>query len=275
MEQNKILKININFGLSIILKYYYIFEQLINNNLVDKIFVSIDQKILKYYRNDSDINYYNNYIIFLKHINTYDTIIVENSYNESYINICVNDLSKQFNIPIKFKLYHKIINKESIYQFDYVTICTKVLNIDNNLYNKYKNILFNKLNNIGYKVILLGERNISNCIEYKIHNTYSIYNDLIKNLDNYIDNTIENNNNNNDLDSFIKSATILNKSKLNIYMSNGGISEILCFTSTNITGLTNKSDLFNKTKYLNDCSNIKISYDFKDFLQNIRIDKNL
>ena len=58
-------------------------------------------------------------------------------------------------------------------------------------------------------------------------------------------------------------------------MSNGGISEILCFTSTNITGLTNKSDLFNKTKYLNDCSNIKISYDFKDFLQNIRIDKNL
>ena len=60
MEQNKILKININFGLSIILKYYYIFEQLINNNLVDKIFVSIDQKILKYYRNDSDINYYNN-----------------------------------------------------------------------------------------------------------------------------------------------------------------------------------------------------------------------
>ena len=171
------LKININFGLSIILKYYYIFEQLINNNLFDEIFVSIDQYVLKTYRNDYDINYYNNYIIFLKHINTYDNIIVENSYNKSYKNISVNELSKQFNIPIKFKLYNEIIKKKSVYEFNYVTISTKLLNIDNNLYEMYKNILFKKLNNIGCKVILLGERNITNCNEYQIHNTYSIYHD--------------------------------------------------------------------------------------------------
>ena len=58
-------------------------------------------------------------------------------------------------------------------------------------------------------------------------------------------------------------------------MSNGGISELLCFISTNITGLTNKSDLLVKTIYLNDHSNIKISDNFEDFLQNIRIDKKL
>ena len=265
------LLINIYFGLSIILKYYYIFEQLINNNLVNKIFVSIDHKVLKHFRNDSDIEYYKNYIIFLKHINTYYRIIIEDSYNDAYENMGVNSLSKKFNIPIKFKLYDKLIYKNPIYEFDYVTISIKLLNIDNNLYEKYKNILFNKLNNIGYKVILLGERKITNCKEYQIHNTYSIYNDLIKNLDNYIDNTIDNNNNNNDLESFMKSATILNKSKLNIYMSNGGVSELLCYISTNIVGLTNKPEILDKTSYLNDSSNIKISNNFEDFLQNITI----
>jgi hypothetical protein len=270
------LKININFGLSIILKYYYIFEQLINRNLVNKIFVSIDRDVLNHYRNDSDNNYYQNYIIFLKHINIHSRIIIENSYNKTYQNICVNELSRVCHIPIKFKLYDKLIYKNPIYEYDYVTISTKLLNIDNNLYEKYKNILFNKLNNIGYKVILLGEKRITDCKEYQIHNTYSIYDDLIKNLDNYIDNTIESNNNNNDLESFMTSATILNKSKLNIYMSNGGISILLCYISTNIVGLINTNlvdkALLDKTSYLHDCSNIKISNNFKDFLQNIKVE---
>ena len=79
----KILKINIYFGCSIILKYYYIFEQLINNNIFDKIFVSIDYNILNYYRG-CDKKYFDNYIIFLKHINTLNNIIIENDYNCEY-----------------------------------------------------------------------------------------------------------------------------------------------------------------------------------------------
>ena len=91
-------------------------------------------------------------------------------------------------------------------------------------------------------------------------------------LDNYIDNTIDSNNNNNELEPFMKSATILNKSKLNIYMTNGGISELLCYISTNIVGFTNKPELLDNNSYLHDCSNIKISNNFEDFLQNIKID---
>ena len=258
--------------MSIILKYYYIFEQLIKNNLVNKIFVSINYKLLKSLRNDSNIDYYKNYIIYFKHINTYDRIIIEDNYNDSYKSITPTSLSNMFKIPIKFKIYDKLIYKKSIYTFDYITISTKILGIDYELYQKYKNILFDKLNTIGCKVILLGERNISNCNEYQIHKTYTIYDDLIKNINNYIDNTINNNNNNNDLKSFMKSATILNKSKLNIYISNGGISEMMGYVSINILGLTTNQICLDKISYVNDCNNIKIFNKFENFLQNIKID---
>ena len=95
----KILKININFGCSIILKYNYVFEQLLKNNIFDKIYVSIDKNILNYYRGENDI-FYNNYIIFLKFINNNENIIIENCYNHNYNNCCINNLSNLYNIPI-------------------------------------------------------------------------------------------------------------------------------------------------------------------------------
>ncbi len=264
-------KLNIYFGLSIILKYYYIFEQLINNNIFDKIFVSIDYNILKHYREDSNLDYFKNYIKFIKHINQHDRIIIEDNYNNLYKLIDVVSLSNMFNIPVKFKIYTSLINNQPVCSFDYVTISTKLLNIKYELYQQYKNILFSKLNNIGYKVLLLGERNITNCNEHQIHNVYSIYDDLIKNLNNYQDFTIDNNNNNNDLEPFLKSATILNKSKLNIYMSNGGISEILGYVSNNILGLTDKDTLLVINNYINyDNSNIKTFNNFEDFLDNLK-----
>ena len=269
---NKILKINILFGLSIILKYYYIFESLIKNNVFDKIFVSIDYNKLKFYREYSTIKYYNNYLIFLNYINSYDKIIIENVYNPSYKLMDVCSLSNNFNICVKFKIYDKLINDNFNFPFDYVTISTKIINISNELYKKYKELLFNKLNNIGYKVIILGEREITSCNEYNIHKVYSIYNDLIGSLTNYIDNTICDSNDNNNLDNFIRSCTIFNKSKLNIYIGNGGVSEILGYVSSNILGLTYKDNLLNHNNYLDNRNNIKNFNNFDSFIENLRID---
>lgn len=267
---NNELKINIFFGCSIILKYYYIFEQLIINKIFNKIFVSIDYNILNYYRN-SDIKYFNNYIIFLKYINDIDNIIIENDYNSTYETIELVSLSNIYNIPIKFKIFAKLVDNYSYFSFDYITISTKILNIDYNLYENFKEELFNKLNKINYKIILLGERKITACKEYLIHNTYTIYDDLIKNLDNYEDLTICDNSENNDLIPLLKTLNILNKSKLNIYMSNGGISELLSYSSKNILGLTNKENLLNKNNHLEDTTNIKIFDNHIDFLDNLRI----
>lgn len=267
----EILKININFGCSIILKYYYVFEILIEKKIFDKIFVSIDKNVLKYYRDDSDEKFFNNYIFFLKHINTINNIIIENDYNSQYKNIDIVSLSNIYNIPIKFKIYKKLIQSESYFPYEYITISTKLLNIERNLYEQFRETLFYKLNKINHKIIILGERKITNCKEYLIHTTYTIYDDLINNLNNYEDLTISDNNENNELNPLLKTFNILNKSKLNIYMSNGGISELLAYSSKNILGLTHKDNLLNKNNYLEDNNNIKIFNNYIDFLNNLEI----
>lgn len=150
-----------------------------------------------------------------------------------------------------------------------MTISTKVLNINNVLYQKYKNNLFDRLNNIGYPVVLLGERQVTTCKEYQIHNTYTIYDDLVNNLNNYIDHTISNNNENNSLRQFIISATIINRSKLNIYLSDGGISELVGYLSENIVGLTSKPELLNSSSYVSSSDNIRVFNTFECFIDNV------
>lgn len=268
----KIILININFGTSIILKYYYIFEYLIINKIVDKIFVSIDYSVFTYFRGNNDI-LYNNYIIFLKKLNTYENIIIEDKYNNSYNNICVTTLSNDYNIPIKFKIYDNLLINNLNLDYEYITISTKILGINNTLYQKFKNELIHKLNNTNIKIIILGEREISDCVEYKIHETYTIYNDLINNLKNYVDLTINDNSNNNDLIPLLDTFSIYNKSKLNIFIGNGGVSELISYFSNNILGFTYKDNLLNINNFLHkNTSNIKIYSNHIDFLDNLVID---
>jgi hypothetical protein len=268
---DKTLKLNINFGCSIILKYYYIFDYLINKKIFDKIIVSIDYNTLIHYRGNNHI-LYNNYIIFLKHINTYENIIIEGKYNNEYNNICVTTLSNNYQIPIKFKIYDKLLNNNLKLDYNYITISTKILGISNSLYQKFKNELIYKLNNINIKIIILGERQISECLEYKIHETYTIYNDLIENLKNYVDLTIMDNENNNDLNSILNTFNIYNKSKLNIFIGNGGVSELIPYSSNNILGFTYKDNVLNINNYLHEkIDNIKIYNNYIEFLQNLTI----
>jgi hypothetical protein len=262
-----IYQLNINFGCSILLKYYYIFEQLIIQNIFNKIYVSIDYNQLKYYRT-GDYDYYNNYIIFLQYINNYDNIIIENEYNPNYKNISVDELSTLFNIPIKFKIYKKLINNIHLkLETKYITISTKFIGINYSLYLNFKEILFNILNKIKYPIILLGERNISPCLEYEIHETFSIYNDLILNLHNFIDYTIIDNTFNNELQSLLFTCDIFNKSELNIFISNGGVSELVAYTSYNILGLTSNNNVLDIRNYEeNKFNNINIYNDFNHFI---------
>ena len=54
-------------------------------------------------------------------------------------------------------------------------------------------------------------------------------------------------------------------------MSNGGISELLSYSSKNILGLTNKENILDKNNYLEDNNNIKIFDNYIDFLNNLEI----
>ena len=266
-NMNNKLEININFGISIILNYYNVFEHLIINKIFEYIYVSIDNNILKYYRNTTNNKIFNDYVIFLKYLNQFKNIIIENDYNEKYKNICVSELSRIYNIPIKYKIYDQLIINDYHLNFEYITISTKILGIPYSIFERYKNILFNKLNNINCKIIILGEKEVTKCIEYDIHETYSFYNDLINNLNNYIDMSIDNNTLNAELDPLLKTFKIYNKSKLNIFISNGGVSELMGYFTNNILGLTTKDNLLNIENFLNeDKSNIKLFKDFDNFI---------
>ena len=264
------LEIKINFGISIILKYYYIFEYLLLNKIYDNIYVSIDYDLLKYYRNSSD-DYYNNYIVFLKYINEFNNIIIVSTIDNNYKSISATELSQQHNIPVRFKIHKKLIKNQLDFNYDFITISTKILGIGKKIYNKFKNELIKILNNSKYVIVLLGERKISQCKEYIIHKTYSIYEDLANNLINYKDFTIEDNTKNNELCPLLNTFDIFNKSKLNIFISSGGISELIPYSSNNILGFTYNGNILNKNNYLHEkTNNINIFNNYNDFINKLR-----
>ena len=118
--------------------------------------------------------------------------------------------------------------------------------------------------------MLLGERTIESCLEYTIHQTYTIYSELIQNLENIEDCTIESNSLNNELSPALKTFSLLHNSRLNIFMGTGGVSEIVPYSSNNILGLTMKDNVLNKENYLYaDTKNIKIYSNRCDFLKNL------
>lgn len=266
------LKINMYFGLAQTFKYYYIFNLLIKKNLVNKIYASLSYKLLQHYRNVADRKMYDNYLVIWNHINEHkEKLIIENDEKDEYSTLTPQDLGNQYNLLVKYTIFNHIIPNTNNFNFNYVTISAKVMNVDKSIFNKIKYELFNRLNKFKIKVLILGERTVAPCTEYEIHKTFSMYDELIHNLNNYEDMTIDNNESNNELEPLLKSIEILNKSKLNIFISNGGVADILPYVSDKILGLClpTKNDLFNPNCFESNTKNIKIFFDHNKFINNL------
>lgn len=268
----EILYINIFFGISVFLKYNYIFEYLLNNNLHSEIHVSVDRDIIKYYRDTFPDNFYNELYESLKFIFINPKIKI--IYDAKFTIMCINDLLNKYNITLKYNILNHLITNENYINEQYITITTKVFNtINYDEYNLIKDQLFSILNNSKYKIILLGEREITNSREYEMYCSFSIYNDCIKNLNNKLDFTIDNTTSNNNIDLLKKSFNILNKSKLNIYFNTAGISVISLFVSNNILGLIKNEykDIYDTINFLHENKNIELCYDINYLLNKLEI----
>ena len=120
-------------------------------------------------------------------------------------------------------------------------------------------------------VVILGERDIEDNDEYRFHETYSTYNDLVSNIDNYVDMTYESSVDNSDLGLLKRSCYIMNSSELNLYMTNSGLRSITTYISDNILGLSNVSNDAPNPSTIFPGRNISIVGDFHNFIDKLKL----
>ncbi len=232
-----ILQINIYFGISILMKYNLIFHKLLANGQFDEIHVSLALDVLKKYRDTFSDTYTNNYHDIMKFIFIHPAIKVVQS--NTFPNLTINDLLQTYSISMEYSILPQVKELSPVFPFNYVTLSTKVLNaLSYSEYQMIKPMLFSTLSGLTIPLVILGEREVTPCYEYTLHTTYSIYNDIKEHLPVAIDRTIASTEATTELEPLLKSLSILHNSKLNIFMSSGGISVLTLFTSESRVGLT-------------------------------------
>jgi hypothetical protein len=272
-----ILEINIYFGVSVIMKYNAIFTTLLHEKKVDEIHVSLAIDVIKKYRDTYSDTYTQNFYSIMKYI--FEDPRIKICQSDIYPTLDINQVLKIYNTTLTYRILPQVTRLPPVFTFEYITISTKILNVlSKHEYQLIKPLFYKILSEIKIPIILLGERTVKSCHEYRIHNTYSIYNDLKQFLPNSIDKTIESSEGSTELEPLLESLSILNKSKLNIFMSCGGVSVITFFTSESFLGLTNdyySADMF-QYKNSNFCINSNINK-FLEFLygQVLNINKSI
>lgn len=258
-----ILKLNIYFGISIVMKYNAIFINLLKGGHVDEIHVSLAMDVLKLYRDTYSETYCYNFYKIMNYIFTDSRIKV--FYNEQFPVLNIVDLIKKYNTSFTYSILPQINALQPILPFEYITISTKVMNaLSYSEYQMIKPMLYSILSDLTLPIILLGEKKVIHCHEYEIHSTYSIYEDLKIHLPNAIDRTVASTESTTELLPLLESLSILNKSKLNIFMTCSGISAIIFFTSSSFLGLT--TDYYDDTMFEHKTSSMCIISDSHTFL---------
>lgn len=154
------------------------------------------------------------------------------------------------------KHFNQKFNKQTIEGYsDSIVVVTKVRDLSRSSFNSISTGFFKKLNNSKSKIILIGERNVYLNQEYERlgdQNVYSIYDDLIKNIDNekIIDLTKEDyNSDNSNFCDFLEKTNIIYNSKSTIVFGGGGF---FCasFFFSNFISLTieTRAKEFNRNK---------------------------
>jgi hypothetical protein len=182
MEGKKILKVNLLFGLSIILDYLTVFY----NHPEVYFDIQFDDNLIKILRPNYDEKYYNllkKYLV--TNIESMGNVrLVENA--SDFPTLLPNDIINIVGTkPKSMKLYDVTKNNEiDIDCGKFIVINTKVItgkddNIKNIWDNLVKDKLFSLLNEFNYNIVIIGEKKYNDCYEYKLHGTFSIYKDII------------------------------------------------------------------------------------------------
>jgi hypothetical protein len=200
---------------------------------------------LSEYRNDLNEDYIKKYNFLLEKIfsnienvffkNNLEYLNPQNTLNLDYLSILNLNECKIF----KNNFDNLISDVNFSLNGKFIVINTKIVNSSinfnsrkENKYNCIKHFLnfkdefYSLLNNTGLKVIIIGERKISDCYEYNLHTNewgnYVMYDDHLNFLKNYQDETYTDSRESYNYELFLKTCFYLKNSLCNIHIGNGG-----------------------------------------------------
>lgn len=261
------LNLSIGFGISIILHYNNVFEQLLKNNIVQEINVSMNKAEFLQLRTSYSDDFFYKYYDIMNFVFKNPAIKIHKDLYFDFI--VIYDLLNMYNLKINYKINHNLLINNIYINHPYITISTKILGLPNFIqyYQTNKSLFYSILNKSKLPIIILGERKISTCKEYDYHMTNSIYDDIKIYCNNIIDYSIEASINNNDLNDLLKTFDILHQSSLNIYMTQGGLAHMIHYLSNKIVAISyEKQEWFEYDKIVPD-----IFTDINKFLEKLEL----
>jgi len=247
MEAGSIYSLKIAFGFSTIAQYNVLFNYLLDNNVYSEIHYCLCEDNIKRYRESYPEKYKNDLKILCNFLFPDPRIIQKEELSAPLIEI--EDVISQYSIPNNLTLdYRNLITEEPILKEDYITINTKIADIFHNDLDIFFPIFLSLLESSKYKIVLLGERNMSPCLEYTIHKDYynCIYDKLLEGNLNCIDMTYDETYNGYSIEAIKRTMNICKYSKLNIVLNSGGalaISESLgntCVITSNLGSIASR-----------------------------------
>jgi hypothetical protein len=252
METEKVhslvYSLKLAFGLALIMEYNVIFKYLLDNKIVSQIHYMINRDNIIELRP----NYPEVYITDMRKACDFifsDSRIVQ----KEELDACAfspQEIISRFSIPKNLILDNRhLITEEPIIKDEYITINTKTNEVFNTHIESMLPYVIEILKRSKYRIVLIGEKNITPCIEYDIHKQYinCIYTRLLDANLNYIDMTYENTYNGYSIEAIKKSMNICKYSKCNIvFNSSGALTLSLSVGNThviltNIDGIKSRS----------------------------------
>jgi hypothetical protein len=194
-------------------------------NKYEKINITFSTEVIKQFKCD-----YDSYYDFVTKL--FSLLFSESPYN------LVDDLdaegtsgisfSSQYNVRPQIPYLEKyFIEKKE--EENYIVVLTKIRGIWSHTYESFKDEYLTILNDISkkHKILLLGEKVVGDNPEYCLLGgskfIYSIYDDLVNNLENYTDLTVDEiGTSSPNYNNFIKDCNIMNRAKHVIGLSTGG-----------------------------------------------------
>lgn len=228
---------------------FFCFKILISDkNINEPIYISISDRILKGFRNNSE-NYKNFCLDFIRFfLNEYtiksssDDLIDYNVYevNLNRVGEWFTGFDREYDY-IKTRLF---TNQKKIFEDNYVVIFTKVRHLYSQTFSTVLDSFFDSLNNSDFRIVLIGERDVDYVGENLIHGKdeiYSIYNQAILKLDKnkIIDLTFDSYNfDQTNLEDILSDFAIIRNSKKTFVFGGGGFFCLSLF-SGKLISLTN------------------------------------